>query len=148
MSDKRTMLPAEFLGDYDLLLERLEQGVATESDQQWAARILRASRVPLKVAGGEARARDREFMIYVQVLDQLEKGHTKDEAFERVASRHTTARGYDDGSSGRDDGKRPLTAKRVGEIYRLQERRGAALARFIEENRLGLLPDFDEGDFP
>ncbi|WP_287756759.1 hypothetical protein [Pseudoxanthomonas sp.] len=142
------MLPAEFMGDYDLLLERLEKGIATESDQHWAARILRASRVPQKLAGGEARARDRELMIYVQVLDQLEKGHSKEEAFERVAARHTTVRGYDDGSSARDDGKRPLTAKRVGEIYRLSERRGAALARFIEENKLGLMPDFDEGETP
>ncbi|WP_296280270.1 hypothetical protein [Pseudoxanthomonas sp.] len=148
MGKRHTMLPAEFTGDYGLLLERLEQGIATDLDQQWAARILRASPVPLKVAGGETRARDREYMIYLQVLGELEKGHTPTRAFQVVAARHTTARGYDDGSSAREDSKRPLSAKRVGEIYRLSEARGAALARFLEERRHDLFPDFDGEDDP
>lgn len=146
MTGKLTLLPAEFTGDFELLLERLEQGIAEEPDQQWAARILRAARIPSKIAGGHARAEDRELRIYLEVRSELQSGCSKDEAFKRVATLHTTARGYDD--SERDDGKRPLTPKRVGEIYRAKAKSLEHLGIWLDQHRDEIFPDVDEGENP
>lgn len=116
-------LPAKSIGNFEVLLERLQAGDADKWDQRWAAELLLLAKVPALAAGGKMQRWQREFGIYLEVRALLDKGADLKATYESVAAKHQTL-GRDEHAGG---DRKPLTWRGVQTIYLAQKKRSAEL---------------------